>query len=217
MKPLQWFLTAILGLALVFVMVDRWIALSAASSTFTTAAKIPPAQAILVPGARIYAGEVSGILAQRLDAAIDIHRLGKAKTILVSGDYSSRYYDEAEAMKKYLVRHGIASGSIVLDHAGFSTYDSVYRAQHVFDFRSVIIVSQDFHLPRALFIARWLGLPALGYSASKIPLSAEQIFRSEWREPLARLKAIYDIARHALPAFTGSGLPLDASGTVLRW
>lgn len=136
---------------------------------------------------------------------------------MVSGDYSSRYYDEATAMRKYLMRHGVASGAILLDHAGFSTYDSLYRAKNVYFLPSVIIASQDFHLPRALFIARSIGLDAVGFSASRVPLSAEQSFRSEWREPLARIKAVLDVLRHAPPAFTGSGLPLDARGTLLRW
>lgn len=209
------FLAAVLLLLALFA-TDRWIVYSASSAIIRGVSDLPLADAILVPGARIYAGEVSGILAQRLDAAIEAYHSGAAKKILVSGDYSSRYYDEALAMQKYLLRHGIASGAIILDHAGFSTYDSIERAQSVFGIHSLIIVSQDFHLPRALFIARWLGVEAVGLSASKVPLSSKQSLRSEWREPLARMKAIYDILRKAKPAFTGSGLPIDKLGNVLR-
>ncbi len=198
----------------VLILIDQWIVFSARGEIISNASNLPIADVILVPGAQVYAGEVSGILAQRLDAAIDAFNAKKSDKILVSGDYSSRYYDEASAMQKYLLKHGISSGSILLDHAGFSTYDSVLRAKTIFGAHSVIIVSQDFHLPRALFIARSLGLQAVGFSASKVPLSAKQSLRSEWREPLARLKAVYDVLRKAQPAFTGSGLPIDKLGNV---
>lgn len=217
MRFLSWLLALMLALIVLLFALDRWIVFSASKTTFDDARRIPPAGAILVPGARIYAGEVSGILAQRLDAAIRVHRTHEEASILVSGDYSGKYYDEAAAMRKYLLRHGIATGAILVDHAGFSTYDSVYRAKNVFGLQSVIIVSQSFHLPRAMFIARGLGLPAFGYRATGVPLSAEQALRSQWREPLARFKAIYDVMRRAPPAFTGSGLPLGSKGELLRW
>ncbi len=215
MRTVKTIFLALVLLVVVFFAINRWIVYSASSAMMSDASGLPKADAILVPGARIYAGEVSGILAQRLDAAIEAFSAGASKKILVSGDYSSPYYDEAQAMKKYLERHGIASGAIVLDHAGFSTYDTLYRAKHVFEVQSIIIVTQDFHLPRALFIARRLGLEAVGFSASKTPLSPEQSFRSDWREPLARFKAVYDVLRRATPAFTGSGLPIDIHGEVV--
>lgn len=200
---------------LLFFGLDRWVRHVGTSFVVANASDLPEADAILVPGARIYAGEVSGILAQRLDAAIEVLRAGRSTKILVSGDYSSRYYDEARAMQNYLVRRDVHADAVVLDHAGFSTYDSVWRAKNVFDVQSMIIVSQDFHLPRALFIAHELGLEAVGFSASRVPLSREQSFRSEWREPLARMKAVYDLLKSSQPAFTGSGLPIDTAGNVV--
>ncbi len=217
MRFLKRILLAIVITILLFIAIDRVIVRSTQSRIHSDISSLPGAEVILVPGARVYAGEVSGILAQRLDAAIVVLEARKAKRILVSGDYSSRYYDEATAMKKYLLRSGVGTGEIMLDHAGFSTYDSLYRAKNIFNLRTVIIVSQDFHLPRALFIARGIGLDAIGFAASGAPLSPEQLFRSEWREPLARMKAVLDVLRHAPPAFTGSGLPFDARGTLLRW
>ncbi len=216
MKKMRKLLLAILGMLIFLLIVDQVILQIGNASVASTLTELSPAEAILVPGARIYAGTVSPILAERLDAAIEVLLAHKAEKILVSGDYSSRYYDEATAMKKYLVQHGVNTERILLDHAGFSTYESVIRARDMFGFSSLIIVSQDFHLPRALFIARVLGLHARGFSASKMPLGEEETFRSNWREPLARFKAIYDLLRKANPAFTGSGLPLDASGSVVR-
>ncbi len=209
---------ALLGTAIILLLLfglDRWTSSVGSSFVVSNPKQLPQADVILVPGARIYAGEVSGILAQRLDAAIEVLRAGRSRKILVSGDYSSRYYDEARAMQKYLVRRDVEADAVVLDHAGFSTYDSVWRAKNVFGIQSMIIVSQDFHLPRALFIAHELGLEAVGFSASRVPLSPEQSFRSEWREPLARMKALYDILRKAQPAFTGSGLPIDTARNVV--
>lgn len=208
-------LAAAILLLLLFVL-DRWMRQSGTSFIVANVSDLPEVDVILVPGARIYAGNVSGILAERLDAAIEVLQRSGSRKILVSGDYSSAYYDEARAMQNYLLRKNIDADAIILDHAGFSTYDSLWRARNVFGVQSMIVVSQDFHLPRALFIANKLGLQAVGFGASRVPLSPEQSFRSEWREPLARIKAFYQILRSAQPAFTGSGLPIDENGIVLR-
>lgn len=197
------------------LLLDRGIVLWAHSRIAPSADSLSAAEAVLVPGAGIYGGKVSPILAERLNASAEVLRAGKAETILVSGDYGSKYYDEATAMKKYLMQLGIGEDHIVLDHAGFSTYDSILRAKTVFGFTSLVVVSQDFHLPRAILIARLLGIDAVGFSASRVPLGETERKKAQWREPLARFKALYDVLRHANPAFTGSGLPLDPSGNVL--
>ena len=197
-------------------LVDRSIVLLAMPSEYRDKAGIRKADVILVPGARVYGGEVSAILGERLNAAIELYQAKKAPRILVSGDYSSRYYDEASAMNTYLKRHGISASGIILDHAGYSTYDSLYRAKSVFGFTDMIIVTQDFHLPRALFIAKALGIDAVGFNASRLPLLRSTWLHNTWREPLARLKAIYDIIANTQPSFSGSGLPLDAKGNVQR-
>lgn len=198
------------------VVLDRGIVLLENLHIEENAEDLPSSEAILVPGAGIYGGKVSPILAERLNAAAEVLRAGASERILVSGDYSSKYYDEATAMKKYLVQLGISADNIVLDHAGFSTYDSVVRAKAIFGFSSLIIVSQNFHLPRAILIARLLDLNAVGYNASRVPLGKSERIRTEWREPLARFKALYDLLRHANPAFTGAGLPLDRNGNVIE-
>ncbi len=183
---------------------------------FSDITTLPVADAILVPGASVSGTEASPVLRQRLAAAMDLFHANKARLILVSGDYSSRYYDEAAVMKKYLVDRGIPESFVITDHAGYSTFDSMYRARNVYHMNSVIIVSQAFHLPRAVFIARSLGLDASAYDASRIPLPPAAIFHNEWREPLARMKAVFDLLRGAKSSFTGSGLPIDGSGNVLR-
>ena len=199
-----------------FFIADRWIVYTGLQQQYDEVQKMPNAEAIVVLGARVYAGEVSAILAERLDAGIEAHQAQKTPIIVVSGDYSSRYYDEAAAMSTYLKRNGVEEKAILLDHAGFSTYDSIFRAKNVFGFNSIIIVTQDFHLPRALFIARHLDIQATGYNASRRKLSFGLFFHHSWREPLARIKAVYDVIRNAEPAYSGSGLPINAQGEVQR-
>ncbi len=199
-----------------FVGFDRWVVLSSYSASYTNVLSVPSSEVILVFGSRIYGGEVSAILEDRLKAAFDLYQAGKAPKILVSGDYSSPYYDEAAAMSQYLKRRGIPERAILLDHAGYSTYDSLMRAKNVFGIRHVIVVSQDFHLPRALFIARSIGLSAVGFDASLTPLTKSALFYNGWREPLARIKALYDVVHGTQPSYSGTGLPVDKKGNVQR-
>ncbi len=203
---------AILSIVLMLLLLDRSMVFWAGYWISSDSGAIVAKDVILVPGARIYAGEVSAILGERLDAAIELYEAKKAPRILASGDYSSRYYDEASAMSRYLQQHGVGSGDIVLDHAGFSTYDSLYRAKSVFGFTKVIVASQGFHLPRSLFIARSLGIDAVGFDASRIRPKGSVWWHNAWREPLARIKAVYDVLRGAKPAFEGLGLPPDGAG-----
>ncbi len=202
--------------AIIFIAFDRWVVLSSYSASYANALSVPSSEVILVFGSRIYGGEVSAILEDRLKAAFELYQAGKAPKILVSGDYSSPYYDEAAAMSQYLKRRGVPQRAILLDHAGYSTYDSLVRAKNVFGIRHLIVVSQNFHLPRALFIGRSIGLHVVGFDASLTPLTTSALFYNGWREPLARIKALYDVLRGAQPSFSGSGLPIDKQGNVKR-
>ena len=129
---------------------------------------VPKADAILVLGAYVTPdGTVSSMLYDRLTVAQEIFQMSKAKKLIVSGDHGRKDYDEVNAMKKFLMDRGISDQDIFMDHAGFSTYESLYRARDIFQVKKVIIVTQEYHLMRAVFIARELGIEAYGVASDK--------------------------------------------------
>ncbi|MDD4662205.1 MAG: ElyC/SanA/YdcF family protein, partial [Candidatus Pacebacteria bacterium] len=118
----------------------------------------------LVLGASVKGNKVSDIFKDRLDAALILYNEGKIEKFLISGDHGTKEYDEVNTAKEYLLSKNVLEEDIFLDHAGFDTYDSVYRAKEIFGVSEVIIVSQNFHLGRALYIAHNLGIDAQGFS-----------------------------------------------------
>ena len=134
----------------------------------TTAAAAPAAPVAIVFGAGLAQGQVpSRILAERLDAAIALYRAGKVPRLLLSGDNSDRYHDETGAMTKYARAQGIPESDLIADDFGVSTYDTCWRARHVFGVERAVLVTQRFHLPRALFLANALGVDAEGVAADR--------------------------------------------------
>jgi vancomycin permeability regulator SanA len=170
---------------------------------------------ILVPGALVYGDVPSAMLQDRLDAAVEWYEAGRSDRILVSGDHGRDGYDEVNAMRAYLEAAGIPPEDIFLDHAGFDTYDSVYRARDVFQVRSALIVTQRFHLLRALYIADRLGVEAVGYETDRRTYGREAWYRI--REYLARCKAFLDCeVTHARPTYLGDPIPISGSGLATR-
>lgn len=127
-----------------------------------------PADAIVVLGASVYGdGTPSDILADRLEVAADLYKAGAAPTIIASGDNGSSHYNESDSMKKYLVKLGVPADNIEVDPQGFDTYSSIYRARFEYGTEKMVVVSQAYHLYRALMIANLLGANALGVAADK--------------------------------------------------
>lgn len=144
---------------------------------------------VLVLGAGVWEGSVpSPILKDRLDKAIEISQRHIETTLLMSGDHGQVDYDEVNVMKDYAMSAGLNSSDIFMDHAGFSTYESLYRAKSIFNVKKVIIVSQKSHLYRALYIAKALGIEAIGIPAKEIRYGGD--FLREIRESLARAKDV---------------------------
>ena len=162
---------------------------------FTDASQIPQTEVGIVLGASIVQGRPSPILGKRADAAIQLYKAGKISKILVTGDDGKPGYDEVTPVRTYLIGAGIPSESIMLDRAGFDTYSSMHRARHVFQVTSATVITQEFHLPRALFIARSLGINAYGFVAS----GGEGFTREYFREVPASIKAIFDLAMRRQP------------------
>ena len=161
---------------------------------FADSANIPVSNVVVVPGASVVRGAPSPVLSARAEAAIGLWKKGQVSWILVTGDNGGRSYDEVTPVFNYLVDAGIPAKSILLDRAGFDTYSSMYRAHNLVGPLSVVIVTQDFHLPRAVFIARMLGIDARGLSAS-----SGGTFFDYLRELPASWKAIFDLARQRTP------------------
>ena len=171
------------------------------------------ADCIIVLGAGIVGGRPSISLANRLDKAIEVYNLGHTKKILVSGDHGESNYDEVNVMRNYLLENGIPKEDIFMDHAGFSTYDSMHRARSVFKVSKAIVVTQALHLRRALYIGDKMGIDVMGVEAVNSTLKSTA-FQSI-REYPARVKAYLQCEiLHSKPKYLGDVIPITGSGTV---
>lgn len=167
---------------------------------------------IIVLGAGIWGDKPSPMLEDRLLEGIKLYKEGIAGKIIMSGDHGTKDYDEVNTMKQYAIEHGVPSEDIFMDHAGFSTYESMYRAKEIFGAKKVIIVTQKYHLYRALYTANALGLEAYGAGADP-RLYAGQTFR-EIREILARDKDFIKCIFKPEPTFLGDTIEVSGNGDV---
>jgi len=176
---------------------------------YQSVAAAPEAQAALIPGAAILInGGLSPIFRDRVDTAIEVYQAGKVQKILVSGDNSTLSHNEVNPVRNYLLGKGVPDEDIFLDHAGFDTYSSMYRARDIFGVSSVLITTQSFHLPRAVFIARKLGIVAYGVNADK----GHMLFKNYVREALADEKALFDLMVDRQPKYLGEPIPITGDG-----
>ncbi len=156
----------------------------------------------IVLGARVFSDKsLSDVYRDRLDTAIRIYENGKIDKILISGDHGQLNYDEVNAGKNYLLENGIPGSDIFLDHAGFDTYDSIYRAKNIFQIDKALIITQKFHLPRALYFSEALEINALGCEADLHEY--RDISKMKQREIFARVKAWFSVACGANPKYLG--------------
>lgn len=168
---------------------------------------------ILVLGCGVHAdGTPSPMLRDRLERTAQLYRDGAAEKILVSGDHGTEEYDEVNHMKEYLIGLGIPSEDIFMDHAGFSTYESMYRAKVIFQVQKPLIVTQKYHMYRAVYTARALGLSADGVAAEETAYRGQAV-RSA-REVLARVKDFFLGIVLPEPSILGDPIPLQGSGDV---
>lgn len=177
-----------------------------------SAENAPAADAIIVLGAKVHPdGRLSDMLKDRMITAAELYESGKADKILVSGDHGTLGYNEVGAMKDFLLERGIAEERIFMDHAGFNTYDSMYRAKAIFQIRKAVVVTQDYHLARALYDAEGLGVEAYGVAADRQEYRGMAKFKA--REVAARSK---DFALIRLikpqPAYLGEVIPITGDG-----
>ncbi len=206
-KISKWLLIlSIIGALLVGFMNYR-IFKASEGKIFTKEKNIPSAYTGIVLGAFVNkSGKPSWALRDRLDRALWLYRTGKIKRFLLSGDHGQAHYDEVNHMKRYLIRNKVPSSAIFLDHAGFDTYDSMTRANRVFQIDRAIIITQKFHLPRAIYIAQRKGIKAYGFVADQ-----RKYRGSRWyavREVLAKVKAYLEVNLNLSPKYLGAPIPI---------
>ncbi len=162
---------------------------------------------ILVLGASVMAdGTPSEILKDRLDTAVDLYKKGAAPKILLSGDNGQIVYNEVRSMKKYVTEAGVPERNVFMDHAGFSTYESVYRAKYIFKVEKMIVITQKYHLYRALYGCRRMGIEALGAASDQYSYAGQE--KREIREILARDKDFIKWIFKPQPTFLGDAVPI---------
>lgn len=191
-RILRYGLFSLLGAIFFVVTINLWVVLQTNGRIYDNLEDVPTGKVALLLGtSRNTARGANVFFMQRIYAAAALYHAGKVRKIIVSGDNSTDNYNETEAMRRELVKLGVPTGDIVNDHAGFRTLDSVVRAKSVFDQDEIIIVSQRFHIQRALFIADAKGIKATGYVAAD-PLHGMPYYKVIFREWFARVKAVLD-------------------------
>lgn len=166
----------------------------------------------VILGAGVRDGKPTPMLRDRLLTGIELYKSGAAKKLIMSGDHGSTDYDEVNIMKSFAVENGVPDGDIFMDHAGFSTYETIYRAREIFEADNVIIVSQKYHLYRALYIAEKLGVKAVGVSADLNTYRGQS--KRELREILARDKDFFKCILKPKPTYLGEKIPVSGNGNL---
>ena len=165
---------------------------------------------IMVLGAGLWDGEPSPMLQERLDFGLIAYETECSEKLLMSGDHGRKEYDEVNKMKEVAVQNGVPADNVFMDHAGFSTYESMYRARDVFQVEKMVIVTQEYHLYRAVYNARKLGIDAYGFAADRL----EYPIYNDVREALARLKDFFYCIVEPEPTYLGEIIPISASGSL---
>lgn len=179
------------------------------------AGAVPRSYACIVLGAAVYGKKrMSRVLLDRMNTALSLYRSGKVRKFIVTGDHGKVYYDEVNLMKDFLLKNGISKENIFLDHAGFNTYNSMVRAKKIFRVSDCVVVTQRFHLPRAIYIARKNGLTAVGLAADRRQYRYRR--RYAVREYFAVVKAFFDVLTGQEPRFLGEAYPVTGSG-IKTW
>lgn len=167
---------------------------------------------ILVLGAGLRDNEPSPMLRDRLDKAIACYRQGIAPKILMSGDHGRSGYNEVQVMKQYAIDAGVPSSDIFMDHAGFSTYESMIRARDVFNVKAPVVITQKYHIYRALFIGEHLGIDCVGVSTDHYRYGGQA--HRTFREYIARCKDVLTVLMKASPTYGGEPISLEGDGDI---
>ena len=204
---------AVLLLAVIFV--PNFIVVSKAKNDIISleeAESLADTDCAVILGAGVRNGEPTPMLKDRLLTGIDLYKSGAVKKLIMSGDHGSEDYDEVNIMKSFAVDNGVPDEDIFMDHAGFSTYETVYRAKEIFEADNIIIVSQEYHLYRALYIAEKLDVKAVGVSADLRTYRGQKM--RDLREILARDKDFFNCIIKPEPTYLGEKIPVSGNGNL---
>lgn len=192
-RVIRWGLLGVAGVILFIILINLWVVGATSSNLYDDINEVPKMKVALLLGTAKYVsrGVRNLFFDYRIKAATELYKEGKVLKIIVSGDNSKKEYDETSDMREALIENGVPEDAIVSDYAGFRTLDSVVRSKSVFGQDSIIIVSQKFHLQRAIYIAQRKNIHALGYIA-KDPPHRRSFFKVIFREYFARVKAFLD-------------------------
>ena len=204
-----------ISVGLLALLINFWVIGSADSWILDTkeAAQLGDVDCIIVLGCQVKSdGTPSHMLEDRLKRGVALYDLGAAPKLLMSGDHGTVTYDEVDAMKRYAIERGVPTEDVFMDHAGFSTYETVSRAKLIFEAKKVIIVTQQYHLYRAIYTARALGLDAYGVAADYRKYSGQT--SRDIREMLARVKDFGMAIFKPDPTYLGQTIPISGSGVL---
>lgn len=200
--------------ALVLFSINSYVVFSVDERIITEqeAAALEDIDCILVLGAGVRNERPSAMLQDRIDGGVSLYMAGASDKIIMSGDHGRKDYDEVNVMKNEAIEAGVPSDDVFMDHAGFSTYESLYRAKEIFGAEKIVIVTQEYHLFRALYIARQLGIDAYGVKAD--PRRYRGAVYREVREVLARNKDLVKCVFKPEPTYLGEAIPVSGDGDL---
>lgn len=206
------FMTLLIGIGLLIAVVvacNIWVLSSCSGRLYNDVEMVPHKRVAVMLGTnpKTKTGKMNYFYKHRIDSAVKLYQNGKIDRILISGDNSRKTYSEPDAMKADLMAAGIPDSAIYLDFAGFSTYDSMVRAKKVFGLSEFMVISQDFHNRRAVYIARQNGIDAIGFNVRNTIFRKWRI-KMELREIMARVKAVGDVVMNKKPHFLGEPIEI---------
>ena len=213
-KVLKYMLITLVTIGLIVISINSYVKISTRKQILNEKEypKIADVDCIVVLGAAIWGDKPSPMLEDRLLEGINLYKKNVSNKILMSGDHGRKGYDEVSIMKKFAIEKGVPSEDIFMDHAGFSTYESIYRAKEIFQAKKIIIVTQEYPLHRALYIANRLGIEAYGVGSD--PRQYVGATAREIREILARNKDFVKSMFKLKPTYLGEKIPINGNGDI---
>lgn len=213
-KLLKYGITIIIIIVIIVLGINLYVKKSTSKQIMNEndSAKLSDVDCIIILGAGIWEDKPSPMLEDRLLEGIKLYQNNVSDKIIMSGDHGRKEYDEVNIMKNYAIEKGIPSENIFMDHAGFSTYESIYRARDIFKAKKIVIVTQKYHLYRALYIANQLGIEAYGVGAD--PRQYVGAAYRELREILARDKDFVKCIFKPKPTYLGDTIPVSGNGDI---
>ncbi|MGD1716003.1 SanA/YdcF family protein [Hydrocoleum sp. CS-953] len=196
----------VLTILLIPLVLNFYVRVATSKYRYKNPEKVPAQPIAIVFGAGVWAdGTPTPMLADRVQGAVNLYKIGSIKKILMTGDNSTPDYNEVKAMEEYAINQGVSVEDITLDYAGFSTYESCYRAKEIFGITQAVLVTQNYHLPRAVYTCRQLGVDALGLGTPDWgKFRNDSMKRYSIRELLAVLKALLEVhITRPKPTFLG--------------